>query len=162
VSGRQGRFEVARALASTFGNEHEPRCPRRERRGLRRRSHDQPCSEHAPLVAKSARWRVRPDQVLGTVLLATTESHCMPATRAALDIRYPRSGPVGATHGGSQSGSQHAQLSGDAERHPASVTPVKRHTKRRGATRGDRLELIWEQEDGFEILRDVISRHRQD
>jgi hypothetical protein len=48
--------------------------------------------------------------------------------------------------GGSQSGSQRAQPSGDAERRPATVTPGERHVGRHQATSGDGAGLIWEQE----------------
>jgi hypothetical protein len=48
--------------------------------------------------------------------------------------------------GGSQSGSQRAQPSGDAERRPATITPGERHIGRHRATSGDWAELIWEQE----------------
>ena len=48
--------------------------------------------------------------------------------------------------GGSQSGSQRAQSSGDARRRPATIDPGERHIGPREATSGDRLELIWEQE----------------
>ena len=48
--------------------------------------------------------------------------------------------------GGSQSGSQRAQSSGDAERRPATIAPGERHTGRHRATSGDWAELLWEQE----------------
>jgi hypothetical protein len=48
--------------------------------------------------------------------------------------------------GGSQSGSQRAQPSGDTRRRPATITPDERHAGRRRATSGDWAGLIWEQE----------------
>jgi hypothetical protein len=48
--------------------------------------------------------------------------------------------------GESQSGSQRAQPSGDAERRPATITPGERLAGRHRATSGDWAELIWEQE----------------
>jgi hypothetical protein len=56
--------------------------------------------------------------------------------------------------GGSQSGRERAQPSGDAERRPATITPGERHTGRHRATSGDWAGLIWELEG-----RGLESRH---
>ena len=66
---------------------------------------------------------------------------------AKFEVLFNRQEPgCWAQLGGSQSGSQRAQPSGDAERRPATITPGECHIGRREPTSGDWAELIWEQE----------------
>ena len=65
---------------------------------------------------------------------------------AKFEVLFNRQQPGSWAPGGSQSGSQRAQPSGDVRRRPATITPGERHIGRRRATSGDWVELIWEQE----------------
>jgi hypothetical protein len=66
---------------------------------------------------------------------------------ARFEVLFDRQEPgFWAALGGSQSGSQRAQPSGDAERRPATITPGGWHAGRHRATSGDWAGLIWEQE----------------
>jgi hypothetical protein len=66
---------------------------------------------------------------------------------AKFEVLFKRREPgYRAALGRSQSGSQRAQPSGDAERRPATITPGEPHIRRHRATSGDWAQLIWEQE----------------